>query len=122
MFGFYVFLGTYNKLGGFNMTLKLLAELVQKHDNYLVVESVLELPKEVVDSLNKILKEDGTILLTWRSPENTSIKFFVHSGFRAEYLTWTYCNPSHYPNKISNTEFLKYFKDLLSPPKCLRRL
>ena len=100
------------------MTLGLLTELVQKHGNCLVVESVLELPKEVVDCLNKILKKDGTILISGRSKENTSIKFFF-PYIGTPIPTWAYCNPSHYPNKISNTEFLKYFKE---PPKCLRRL
>lgn len=96
------------------MTLELLSELVQKHDNCLVVESVLELPKEVVDNLNNILKDDGTIL--YSVPIISSILFHVPYG---NVLTWCYCHPMDYQNKISNTEFLKYFKE---PPKCLRRL
>lgn len=101
------------------MTLELLSELVQKHSNCLVVESVLELPKEIVDYLNKILKEDGNILIAGRHSENTGISFFVPADSSTSVPTWCYCNPVYYQNKMSNTEFLKYFKE---PPKCLRRL
>lgn len=101
------------------MTLEFLTKLVKEHNNCLVVESVLELPKEIVDYLNKILKEDGTILIASRSFHNTSIKFVIPSYNTSPIPTWWYCDPLDYPNKISNTEFLKYFKE---PPKCLRRL
>ena len=101
------------------MTLELLSKLVKKHNNCLVVESVIELPKWAVDCLNKILEEDGTILISERFLGNTSIRFFCHDVSESSLPTWAYCNPVHYPNKMSNTEFLEYFKE---PPKCLRRL
>ena len=101
------------------MTLELLSKLVKEHNNCLVIESVIELPKWAVDCLNKILKEDGTILITERFLESTSVKFYCPDASESPLPTWAYCTPAYYSNKMSNTEFLEYFKE---PPKCLRRL
>ena len=76
------------------MTLELLSKLVKEHNNCLVVESVIELPKWAVDGLNKILKEDGTILITEMFLENTSVKFYYLDDSESQLPTWAYC-PQH---------------------------